>query len=365
MLTRNGHLAISYKTLSRPPDLIEDGYDRLERSGRNLNGELFYRKKIPFAPISEYLGEHQRASRNRMKRLRIITLLTLIFIGGLSPLPFAIYAQGGQQHYNSPLYSPRIYDPSGPVSTDGLPDALKNIGIRQRLGDQLPLGVDLADENGSAVKLQTYFQRDKPVVLAFVYYSCPMLCNEVLNGLTASLKKLSLKAGEDFQVVAISFDPRDTPEIARNKKQSYLEKYGQGEEAAKGWHFLTGKPEVVKQIADAAGFGYAWDEKTGQFAHAGGIQIVTPDGKMSRYFFGIDYDSQDLKFALMEASEKTIGSPADQLLLYCYHYDPATGKYGLAIMRVLRIAGVLTVIAMGVLFSVFRFHNRRARVNNN
>jgi protein SCO1/2 len=191
-----------------------------------------------------------------------------------------------------------------------------------------------------------------------------MLCNEVLNGVTSSLKKLSLTAGEDFQLVAISFDPRDTPEIGRNKKQSYLEKYDRGEKAAEGWHFLTGKPEVVKQIADAAGFGYAWDEKTGQFAHAGGIQIVTPDGKMSRYFYGIDYDSQDLKFALMEASEKTIGSPTDQLLLYCYHYDPATGKYGLAILRVLRVCGVLTVIGLGVLFAIFRSHNRRSLVND-
>ena len=304
-------------------------------------------------------------SRNRIKGGRTVVLLTLVFIGVLSPLVLAVHAQGGQQNYNSPLYSPRIYDPTSPVSTDGLPDALKDIGIRQRLGEQLPMDAELTDETGNAVQLRTYFQGDKAVVLAFVYYSCPMLCNEVLNGLTASLKKLSLQAGEDFQVVAISFDPRDTPEVARNKKLSYLEKYGGSAEADKGWHFLTGEPEVVKQIADAAGFGYAWDEETGQFAHAGSIQIVTPDGKMSRYFYGIDYDSQDLKFALMEASEKTIGSPTDQLFLYCYHYDPATGKYGLAIMRVLRIAGVLTVVGMGILFSIFRFHNRRALVNNN
>ena len=329
-----------------------------------MDGDFLSRNESINAFVRDLQGS-RRVFRSRTTRAWGMTLFTLILLGSLSTLPSTIYAQGGTQHYNSPLYSPKIYDPGGTVSTEGLPDALKNIGIRQRLGEQLPLDADLIDERGSAVKLRAYFQGDKPVVLAFVYYSCPMLCNEVLNGLTASLKKLSLTAGEDFQLVAISFDPRDTPEIGRNKKQSYLEKYGRGEEAADGWHFLTGKPEIVKQIADAAGFGYAWDEKTGQFAHAGGIQIVTPDGKMSRYFYGIDYDSQDLKFALMEASEKTIGSPTDQLLLYCYHYDPATGKYGLAIMRVLRIGGVLTVIGMGVLFSIFRFHNRRALVNNN
>ncbi len=293
-----------------------------------------------------------------MKKIK--TLLNLIFIGGLLLL-FCnfIFAQGGQNQYNSPLYSPKTYDPSSPSSGNDLPKELKNIGIEQRLGEQLPLDAELTDENGSTVKLRTFFQGDKPVILAFVYYSCPMLCNEVLNGLTASLKKISLEAGQDFQVVAISFDPRDTPEIARGKKQSYLERYGRGEAAANGWHFLTGKPEVIKQITEAAGFNYAWDEETQQFAHAGGVQIATPDGKMSRYFYGIDYQPQDFKFALMEASEKNIGSPTDQLLLYCYHYDPATGTYGLVVMNVLRIAGILTIIGLGLLFLFFKFYKRR------
>jgi protein SCO1/2 len=296
-------------------------------------------------------------------RGKIRTLLSLIFIGGLLLLSFdSIYAQGAQ-HYNSPLYSPKTYDPSSSATSNGLPETLKNIGIEQRLGEQLPLGTELTDENGDNVKLQTFFQGDKPVVLAFVYYSCPMLCNEVLNGLTASLKKISLEAGEDFEVVAVSFDPRDTPEIARHKKQSYLERYGRGEEGAAGWHFLTGEPEVIKRITEAAGFNYAWDEETEQFAHAGGVQIVTPDGKLSKYFYGIDYDAQDLKFALMEASEKTIGSPTDRLLLYCYHYDPATGKYGLVILKVLRVAGVLTIIGIGALFLTFKFYKRRRAVD--
>lgn len=298
------------------------------------------------------------------KSEKIRTLLSLIFIGGLLLLSFnSIFAQGGQNQYNSPLYSPKTYDPSNPTTSNGLPKTLKNIGIEQRLGEQLPLDAELTDENGNTVKLQTFFQNDKPVVLAFVYYSCPMLCNEVLNGLTASLKKISLEAGKDFEVVAISFDPRDTPEIARGKKQSYLERYGRGEAAAMGWHFLTGTPEVIKQITETAGFNYVWDEETQQFAHAGGVQVVTPDGKMSRYFYGIDYKPQDLKFALMEASEKNIGSPTDQLLLYCYHYDPAAGTYGLVILKVLRVAGVLTLIGIGILFLIFKFYKRGMPTN--
>lgn len=290
---------------------------------------------------------------------RITILWVLFFVGWSSIVPSpSIYAQAGQEHYNSPLYSPRTYDPAQPSTSNGLPDGLRSIGIRQRLGEQLPMDVELLDENGNVVKLRAFFSADRPVVLAFVYYSCPMLCNEVLNGLTASLKKVSFDAGEDFQVIAISFDSRDTPEIARNKKQSYLERYGRGGEAAQGWHFLTGKSEIVKEIADVAGFGYAWDEETVQFAHAAGIQIVTPDGRMSRYFYGIDYDERDLKFALMEASERSIGTPTDQLLLYCFHYDPATGKYGLAILRVLRIAGILTIMGIGGLFAILWFRRR-------
>lgn len=290
---------------------------------------------------------------------KIRIFLSLIFIGGLILSSFnSIFAQGGQNQYNSPLYSPKTYEPGNSASSNGLPKTLKNIGIEQRLGKQLPIDAVLTDENGDEVKLETFFKGEKPVVLAFVYYSCPMLCNEVLNGLTASLKKISLEAGKDFEVVAISFDPRDTPEIARGKKQSYLERYGRGDKAAAGWHFLTGKPEVIKQITEAAGFNYAWDEATQQFAHAGGVQITTPDGKMSRYFYGIDYKPQDLKFALMEASEKKIGSSTDQLLLYCFHYDPATGTYGLVVLKLLRVAGVLTLFGIGLLFLIFKFYKR-------
>ena len=257
------------------------------------------------------------------------------------------------EHYNSPLYSPRYYDPSVSPS-NGMPDALKTVGIEQKLGEQLPLDAELKDENGRLVKLGEYFGKGRPVILALVYYECPMLCNEVLNGLTGSLKGISFEAGKDFDVVAISFDARENekPDLARNKKASYLGRYGRpGSE--NGWHFLTGKQESIDQVTKAAGFNYEWDEKSNQFPHAGGIMIVTPQGKMSRYLYGIDYAPKDIKFGIMESAENKIGNPADQLLLYCFHYDPATGKYGFAILRAISVGAVATMLGLGAMIFVF------------
>ena len=256
------------------------------------------------------------------------------------------------EHYSSPLYSPRTYDP-GQSAGNGLPDALQEIGIEQKLGEQLPLDTEVT-EDGRKVKLGSFFVSGRPVVLAFVYYECPMLCNEVLNGLTGSLKGMSLDAGKDFDVIALSFDARenDKPELAKNKKASYMERYGRpGSE--KGWHFLTASQASIDAIAKAAGFKYRWDEKTQQFAHAGGVMTVTPQGKMSRYFFGIDYAPRDLKLGLMESASNKVGSAADQLLLYCYHYDPSTGKYGLAVLNLVRLGAVLTLLGMGAMGFVF------------
>jgi protein SCO1/2 len=265
------------------------------------------------------------------------------------------------EHYNSPLYSPKYYDPSESTG-NGLPEALQKIGIDQKLGEQLPLDTEFKDENGKLVKLGDYFGKSRPVIVAFVYYECPMLCNEVLNGLTGSLKGISLDAGKDFDVVAISFDARenDKPELARNKKLNYMERYGRpGTEG--GWHFLTGTLASIDRATQAAGFNYKWDEKTQQFAHAGGIMIATPAGKLSRYFYGIDYAPKDVKFGLMDSAEARIGSPAEQLLLYCYHYDPASGKYGFAILRVIRIAGVATLVGLGIMFVIFWRRNKNKR----
>ena len=274
----------------------------------------------------------------------------------------AIFAAGasgqGQQHYNSPLYAPRTYDPSQNQTT-GLPKALEKVGIEQKLNEQLPLDVEFKDENGNKVRLGEYFGKNRPVILAFVYYECPMLCNEVLNGLTGSLKGVSLDAGKDFDVVAISFDARenDVPDLAKNKKASYVKRYERlGTE--NGWHFLTGTQDAIDAVTKAAGFGYQWDERTQQFAHAGGIMIATSEGKLSKYMYGIDYAPLDLKLGLLDSSQGKIGSAVDQLMLYCFHYDPATGTYGFAILRAMRIAAVITMLGIGAMLFVFWRRNK-------
>lgn len=290
-----------------------------------------------------------------------VLLLKLIVAAAIFASPSAVLGQKAE-HYNSPLYSPRTYDPSVSVDT-GLPNALKEIGIEQKLGNQLPLDAVFKDENGQQVKLGSYFNQGRPVVIAFVYYECPMLCNEVLNGLTGSLKGLSLDAGKDFDVVAISFDAKenDKPDLAKNKKASYMQRYERpGTE--NGWHFLTGTQESIDAAADAAGFKYKWDERSNQFAHAGGVMVTTPGGQLSKYFYGIDYAPRDLKFGIMESAENKVGSSAEQLLLYCFHYDPSTGKYGLAIMRVVRLAGVATLLGLGAMGFVFWRRNKKKSV---
>ena len=263
------------------------------------------------------------------------------------------------EHYNSPLYSPKTYDPAQSAG-NGLPEALQKIGIEQKLGEQLPLETEFKNEDGQGIKLSRIFESGRPVILAFVYYECPMLCNEVLNGLSGSLKGISLDAGKDFDVLAISFDARenDKPDLAKNKKAAYMERYGRPG-AEKGWHFLTGTQASIDSVTKAAGFGFRWDEKSEQFAHAGGVMLVTPQGKMSRYFYGIDYSPRDLKLGVMESAENRVGNAADQMLLYCYHYDPATGKYGLAILSIIRIGAVLTLLGMGAMGFVFWRRGRR------
>ncbi len=263
------------------------------------------------------------------------------------------------EHYNSPLYSPKTYDPST-TEPNGLPAALQTVGIDQKLGDQLPLDTQFKDEKGNAVKLGDFFAKGRPVILALVYYECPMLCNQVLNGLSGSLKGMNFDAGKEFEVVAISFDARenDKPDLAKNKKANYVERYGRPG-AEEGWHFLTGTQESIDKVTKAAGFNYHWDERTSQFAHAGGIMVVTPEGKMSHYLYGIDYAPKDLKFALMESAGNKVGSPTDKLLLYCYHYDPATGKYGLAILNIMRLGAIATVLGLGAMVFVFWRRNKR------
>lgn len=266
------------------------------------------------------------------------------------------------EHYQSPLYSPRKYEP-GQSLGNGIPEPLKKVGIEQKLNGQLPLDAVFKDEDGKKVTLGEYFGKDRPVIIALVYYECPMLCNEVLNGLTGSLKGINFKAGNEFDVVAISFDPRenDKADLAKNKKKSYVERYNRPGTAG-GWHFLTGEKAEIDKVTEAVGFNYTFDEKTNQFAHAGGIMVATPEGRLSRYLYGIDYAPKDLKFSIMESSENKIGNPAEQLYLYCFHYDPSTGQYGFAILNVLRLAGIATLAGLGTMFLVFwrRGRNKKA-----
>ena len=245
---------------------------------------------------------------------------------------------------SSPLYGAR---PEAGNPSSGLPKALSNVGLEQKLDQQLPLDLVFRDESGQEVKLGQYFGQ-KPVVLALVYYDCPMLCTQVLNGMVTSFRVLPFQVGKEFDVVTVSFDPRENSELAARKKKVYVnylpEKLRPA--AANGWHFLTGDQTNIAKLTDAVGFRYYYDETTKQFAHASGIMVATPHGKLSRYFYGIEYAPRDLRLGLIESSAEKIGSPVDQLLLYCYHYDPATGKYGAAVMKIMRIAGVLTVLAL-------------------
>jgi protein SCO1/2 len=266
------------------------------------------------------------------------------------------------EHYNSPLYSPKYYDPSAGTS-NGLPDALQTIGIEQRLGESLPLTAEFKDESGQTVQLGKFFNNGRPVILALVYYECPMLCNQVLNGLTGSLKGITFNAGKEFDVVAVSFDARenDKPGLAQNKKASYMERYGRpGTE--QGWHFLTGSQASIDAITNAAGFKYKWDDKSNQFAHASAVMVVTPEGKLSRYLYGIDYAAKDLKLGLIESAENRIGGVADQLLLYCFHYDPSTGKYGFAILSVIRLFAIFTLAGMAAMGFVFWKRNKARHI---
>ncbi len=227
-----------------------------------------------------------------------------------------------------------------------LPGALQGVGIDQKLNQQVPLDLIFRDEAGRAVPLSSFFQTGKPVLLAPVYYRCPMLCTQILNGVASSLKAVSLNPGRDFEVLGVSFDPKDTPEIAAAKKQTYLRRYGRPN-TANGWHFLTGDPANIKALMDAIGFHYKYDPATDQFAHASGIMILTPDGKLSRYFYGVEYAPRDVRLGLVEASHSKIGNPVDQILLFCYHYDPATGKNGDIAINALRAAGGGFVLICG------------------
>jgi protein SCO1 len=228
------------------------------------------------------------------------------------------------------------------------PQVLENVGIDQKLNDEIPLDLKFRDESGRVVPLSTYFG-DKPVILSLVYFTCPMLCPMVEHGLLDALKGMSFDVGKQFTVLTVSFDPHDTPQMAQEKEATYLGLYGR-KGAAQGWHWLTGDQASITALTRAVGFRYNYMPGTGQYAHATAIVVLTPQGKVSRYFYGIQYPAGGLRLALVEASHDRIGSPVDALLLFCCAYDPATGKYGLLVSRLLMIGGGMTIVTLGTLF---------------
>ncbi len=243
------------------------------------------------------------------------------------------------------------------VPASSVPAPLREIGFDQRVGEPVPLDAALLDEDGRDVRLGDFFG-PRPVVLAFVYYECPMLCTQMLRSMASTFGVLSMTPGEDYEIVLVSIDPRETPEIAARRKADVIERFGRPE-AAGGWHFLTGRTPEIDRVAGAAGFRYVWDEDTQQYAHPAGLAVLTPDGRVARYLFGIEYGPRDLRLAIVEASEGAIGSAIDAVLLYCYHYDPMTGRYGLVVMRLLRVAGIATVLTIGAFIVIMLRRERR------
>lgn len=233
------------------------------------------------------------------------------------------------------------------------PPGLKHVGIEQNLNQQIPPTLEFRDETGKEVHLSDYFGK-RPLILSLVYYRCPMLCGEVLSGLESALRVVKFNVGTDFDVLTVSFDPHDTPALAAAKKADILRRYGR-QGAAPGWHFLTGSQASIDALTKAAGFEYEYDPKSGQFAHATAIMVLTPAGKIAQYYYGVEYAPKDLRLGLVQASQGKIGNLVDEVLLYCYHYDPDIGKYGPIVSRVLKLAGGATILVLGTfLFVMFR-----------
>ncbi|GIW44196.1 MAG: electron transporter SenC [Candidatus Binatia bacterium] len=247
--------------------------------------------------------------------------------------------------------------PSSTGESTGTTPVLERVDFEQRLGTPVPLDAVFRDETGQPVRLGDYFQ-SKPVILTLSYYECPMLCTLVLNGLTSALRALRFDLGKEFVAVNVSFNPRESHELAAAKKATYLKEYRRpGAEA--GWHFLTGDEDAIRRLTEAVGFRYAWDERNQQYAHATGLVVLTPTGRIARYFYGVEFSPRDLRFALIEAAEGKIGSPVDKLLLYCFHYDPATGRYSALALNSVRVGGALTLVALVTFIVVMLRRERR------
>jgi protein SCO1 len=274
-----------------------------------------------------------------MRKLRNILTLGILLVAA---------AQG---------YAQALPDNVGQAST-GMPAILQNVTFRPELNAQLPVATPFTDEYGKSVTLESYLHQQKPVLLAFVYYGCPMLCTQLEQGVVGSLRMLSFNPGRDYEVVFVSFDDRDTPEMAASKKKSAMEHFRR-RETASGWHFLTGSKESIAAVTDAANFHFNFDTKNNLFAHASGITLLTPDGRISRYFYGVEFPGRDLRLGLVDASQGKIGTPVDKVMLFCFQYDPSAARYSATILGIMRIGAVLTVAAL--LFAILFFHRRDTR----
>jgi protein SCO1 len=248
------------------------------------------------------------------------------------------------------------------VTSTTMPAQLQNVGFEPQLNAQMPLDLPFVDENGSNVQLRDYFKQ-KPVVLAFVYYGCPMLCNQVEQGVVGSLRMLSFIPGRDYEVVFVSFDPRESADMAAQKKKSAMEHFRRPETAS-GWHFLTGTKESIDVATKAANFRYSFDTKNNLFAHASGIMLLTPDGRISRYFYGVEYPGRDMRLGLVDASAGKIGTPVDRALLFCYQYDPSSATYSASILKIIRLGGILTVLCIVGGILIFRRRDATQTVTN-
>jgi protein SCO1 len=266
-----------------------------------------------------------------------VVINSILSLGLLLSATTIVFGQGMTQGIMSPPANVR-------------PPGLKNVGIEQHLNEPIPRDLIFRDESGKTIQLGEYFGK-RPMILNLVYYQCPMLCGEVLSGLESALRVLKFDVGKEFDVLTVSFDPRETAEMAAAKKSEFLKRYGRPG-AEQGWHFLTGPQESIEALTQAAGFQYQYSDKTGQFAHATAIMVLTPQGKISQYYYGVEFAPKDLRLGLTQASDNKIGNVVDQVLLYCYHYDPATGKYGAIISRVLQVAGIATILVLGLFLAV-------------
>jgi protein SCO1 len=287
-------------------------------------------------------GESGQASRSG----RFGVLLCVLALLGCFALPLAAQVSG---------YGDKV---QGTSHGDELPTVLQKVQVTQHLNAQLPLSAAFTDESGHEVTLGTYFDGKHPAILALVYYNCPMLCSEEMDGLTSALEMVHLQPGKDFQVVVVSIDPTEGPELAAKNKAFYVKRYGHPETAA-GWHFLTGPKPSIDALTSAVGFGYVKvpgpDGRLTQFAHASSIELLTPQGRIAQYYLGVEYSPKDILLGLIDASGNKIGSPVANILTYCYHYDPQTNRHSLLVARVVQVGGMLTLLALGsFLFLMFR-----------